>query len=489
MSESVRILVLTDAHFSSACAEVPGHPSRQCGMGAELVRRAIEDSRRRGGFDCLVLLGDMVNDAAAPNVGDDLAAIRQEIEKSAAGVPLLAIPGNHDPRDRYMEAFGWRPRLDINEYRLIAFADRYEPGDICTRSEEDRRRLADLAAEAGGPIVALQHNPMNPAIESDYPYMLTNRQAVLDDYARAGVALSLSGHYHAGQTLNQAGGVSYLTAPALTEAPYRYAVVSLRGRKVKVEVRPLTVDGEGVVDCHAHTEFAYCGRGISAAAAVERSRRFGLAGICLTEHAPQLYCEADDFWEGRHIKDSRVWRDGGGRIEQFRQEILPMRDGFAWAGLEVELDADGQVTVRDEDRDWPDVLVGAIHFLPQEHKTLDDAQLSRAFMQVYEGLCRGGIDVLAHPWRYFQRASRRTPTELYGDLADLLAATGVAAEINLHINFNDVAFLGQCIARGVKIALGSDAHAPWEMAAFTAHLDILRQAAGRSDVADLLWRP
>lgn len=489
MIEPLRILVLTDTHYSSAYAQAPANPRRQCGLGAELVRRAIEDARRRGGFDCLAILGDMVDQADAPAVGEDLAALREAIRKAAPDVPLLAVPGNHDPREAYLAAFGWTGRLDIGGYRVILFADRYGQGDVCTRSEEDRRRLAELAGEGGGPIVALQHSPMNPVIEGDYPYMLTNRPAVMADYARSGVVGSISGHYHAGQELNRVDGVAYATAPALAEAPYRYLAATLRGTEAQVEVRPLTVEGEGVIDCHAHTEFAYCGRGISAALCVERSRRFGLAGVCLTEHSPQLYCEADGYWEGRHIRDGKVWRSGGGRMKQFRNQIVPMRDEYVRVGLEVELDADGRVTLRDEDRDWPDVLVGAVHFLPEDFRTLDDARLAAAFMRDCEGLCRGGIDVLAHPWRFFQRANRRTPAELYGAMADLLAASGVAAEINLHVNINDRAFLAECLSRGVKIALGSDAHAPWEMGGFTAHLDILRQAAGRPDVADLMWRP
>jgi histidinol phosphatase-like PHP family hydrolase len=44
-----------------------------------------------------------------------------------------------------------------------------------------------------------------------------------------------------------------------------------------------------------------------------------------------------------------------------------------------------------------------------------------------------------------------------------------------------------CIERGVKIALGSDAHNLLEVGDFYPHLELLRSAAHRHDVADLVF--
>ncbi len=145
------------------------------------------------------------------------------------------MPGNHDgDAERMLRTFGSRAGLhEIGPYRFMVFADRYAPGDFCTRSEDDRRALAEAAAaDCTAPIVVLQHNPMNPEIPSDeYPYMLTNRREVMEDYQRAGVMLSLSGHAHWGQALNFEQGVAYFTCPALCESPYHYAVLTLRGAR------------------------------------------------------------------------------------------------------------------------------------------------------------------------------------------------------------------------------------------------------------------
>jgi hypothetical protein len=69
----------------------------------------------------------------------------------------------------------------------------------------------------------------------------------------------------------------------------------------------------------------------------------------------------------------------------------------------------------------------------------------------------------------------------------LPAATRTAAEINLHIGETDAAFVAACIERGVKIALGSDAHQMWEVGLLARHVEVLQQAAGTTDIAALLF--
>jgi len=75
---------------------------------------------------------------------------------------------------------------------------------------------------------------------------------------------------------------------------------------------------QAVWDCHAHTEFAFCGEGASAAAAVARAAEVGLAGVCLVEHAPQLYVSKEDFWLGRHVYEAGSWRRRRCRHELLR---------------------------------------------------------------------------------------------------------------------------------------------------------------------------
>ena len=481
----LRLLVITDVHYR------PGGPQsagpRRGELGLELLARAIEDATRRGGFDCLALLGDLLDDGRRQ--GAEEAAIELLATVESAGVPTIVLPGNHDYDGQHLPAgLPGRSRvLEIAGYRLVAFVDAWRDRDYGTRRHEDLQLLRDLADQPGGPIIALQHSPMHPPIDSEYPYMLTNRPEVMHQYAQAGVLLSISGHYHAGQPLNSTDGVLYLTVPAICEPPFRYALVSLHGREVDVEVRQLSADRPGLFDCHAHTEFAYCGEGISAEAAIQRSGAFGLAGVCLVEHAPQLYCTAEEFWAAMHIREPARWRKGqNSRMAEFRRAMEPHRAAGARVGLEVELDREGKLTLLDEDRQWIDLIVGALHWLPEDASSLTDAELARAFMRANELMLAAGVDVLAHPWRFFRWSQRDVPTELYRPLAELLRATDTAAEINFHSNTPDPAFFAACIERGVKIALGTDAHRPHEAGALSAHLALLRHIAATEDLAELL---
>jgi histidinol phosphatase-like PHP family hydrolase len=78
---------------------------------------------------------------------------------------------------------------------------------------------------------------------------------------------------------------------------------------------------------------------------------------------------------------------------------------------------------------------------------------------------------------------------LFAPVAQAQADTRTAAEINFHGNEPVPAFLDECLARGVKIAFGSDAHAMHEVGAFGPHLDLLRRLAATEDVAGLLLYP
>jgi len=487
-----RLLVIADVHYASQAAEAPEGPAeRHRPLGRELMRRAVEDAARRGGFDAVALMGDLIDDGNAPCALADLRALRAEIRAAAPNVPLLVVGGNHDNQDdRVLDVFGSPPvPVALGGYRFCIFSDAYEEEKFGTRRRADRKLLRRLADRPGGPLVVLQHNPMNPPIEDDYPFMLTNREEVLRDYVEAGVLLSISGHYHPGQALNAADGVRYYTAAALVEPPFAYAVVTLAGREVSVQEHRLSLDQRAVVDVHAHTEFAYCGRGVSAAGAIDRARRFGLGGVCLTEHAPQLYCTAEDFWAARHVRDPAVWRSGRhSRMAQFRRAMEPLRGDFVRIGLEVELDADGRLTLLEEDRAWADLVLGAVHWMPEDISGLSDAAAASAFLRTNEAILACGVDVLAHPWRYLRSRGRAIPAESLAELARMLADTNTAAEINFHINEPVPSFVGECIRRGVKIALGSDAHEPWEAALLGAHVSLLKSAAGTEDIAGCLLR-
>lgn len=492
-----RLVVIADLHHvPGATGPNPAcQPPRRVDLAAEMLLRAIDDALHRGPVDAIALMGDLLDDGTRADAQLGAQQLREVVKKALPDTPLLLVPGNHDgDQDRLLATMGCRAGLhSIGPYRFVVFADRYAPGDFCTRGDADRRLLADTAAQEGGPVVVLQHNPMNPPIPShDYPYMLLNRPEVMAEYRQAGVLLSLSGHAHWGQELNFDGAVGYFTCPALCEAPYRYAIVTLQGRQASVQTCALQFAASPpVVDVHVHTEFAFCGQGIDARTMIGRAREFGLSGLVLTEHVPQLYVQADDFWQGRHVRQIGLWRDGAHwRMDAFRALVDSVRDRrYIFAGLEMEVDLEGKPILRDEDRAWADVLVGALHFLSADAKTLSDEQVKTEFLKYTEALLAADIDVLAHPLRIFGWSKRPTPPEVFAPVAKMLRSAGVAAEINYHLNAQHEEFLSLCIEHGVKLAFGSDSHTVPQVGNLGANLAMVQRLAGRQDVSDLLYYP
>jgi histidinol phosphatase-like PHP family hydrolase len=86
------------------------------------------------------------------------------------------------------------------------------------------------------------------------------------------------------------------------------------------------------------------------------------------------------------------------------------------------------------------------------------------------------IKVLAHPFRFFAWNNLETPKHLYPVVADLLADSAVAAEINFHAYQTDSEFIRCCVEKNVQIALASDAHAIQEVGDFVPHIEVLKQA-------------
>ncbi len=487
-----RLLVLADAHYDPSAEGIgPDGRGQYTSLGCELLVRAIDDANRRGGFDAIAVMGDLINDGDADWAGNALTEIAETITQAIKGAPILLVGGNHDgPAKRLYKKFGLRPGLvELDGYRFYIFADPYD-GDYGSRAEADRKAFVDLASEDGGPLIALQHNPIYPDIVSKSPFMLTNCKQVIEDYSAAGVTLSISGHYHRGQAISELSGVKYITAPALCKSPFSYSIVTLDGKDISLEQRQLSMpDGLEIYDCHTHTEMAYCGIDVTAQANIARARAFGLSGICITEHAPQLYVTPENFWHGEHISRPQLWQEGPSRTAQFIRDICSQRSDYVRVGLEVELDRSGKLTIRDEDRDIPDVLLGAIHFMAVDINSLSDKAFADEFMRYTRGLLAGGIDILAHPLRLFSRPGRSVPAHIPSLLAEELAQASVAVEINFHHSFPDEQFISECISRGVKLATGSDAHQLNKAANLTAGIAMVQRLAGREDISDLLWRP
>jgi len=252
--------------------------------------------------------------------------------------------------------------------------------------------------------------------------------------------------------------------------------------------------GTKLWDIHCHTHYADCRDDVDARGAIERSRAMGLSGLVLAEHSTQLYVGREDFWSARFFDDPDLLRRNRHtpvcRMDAYLAEILPLRSPSVRLGLEVDSDGRGGVTLLEEDAAHWDLLIGAVHWVPFfDPAAATAAERARRFLDATESVLRAGVDVLAHPFRYFRRNGMERPKELYHPLAKLLAETGVAVEINFHTNDPDPAFFAICIEEGVRIALGTDSHALWEVGELWPHLDVLRRAGAPDDFGSMLFTP
>jgi len=450
--DTLELAIIADVHYVCRTEHICSILERNAHLGRELLQRALRRIQLSGAPDALVLMGDLVDNGKAPGAEHDLAALKEELEN--VGVPTIVVPGNHDGApERLFRIFGDRPGShEVKGYLLITFADRYDSDDRAERSREGLALVRDVASSHPGvPLIVFQHNPVYPPIESSYPYNLTNASEVMKVYSENGVVLSVSGHLHSGHKLICADGVGYIICPALCEDPFRFLRIKVRGGEVSVQEEALKMPKEPpLVDVHVHTQYAYCATTVTAQGAIERARKLGLSGIVLTEHAGHLYVSPED--SGRIIEKPQLLRryrsEGRDRMRAYRKEMEALRSSFVRLGLEVECDR---------------------------------------FMMVTEKLLQQGVKVLAHPFRFFRRRGMEVPKHLFKPVAEMLAKYKMAAELNFHTNEPDPEFFRLCLEEGVPIALGSDAHALYEVGEFAPHIEFLRKLAVGSNLKNILF--
>jgi 3',5'-cyclic AMP phosphodiesterase CpdA len=142
---------------------------------------------------------------------------RAELERAAEllaglGAPLVAVPGNHDlpytvparfsrPFAEWEHAFGATTPVHVSDGLVLAGLNSVQPwrqqGGALRGPElaGALRALAD-APEGALRVVALHHHLAAPPWRAGRKRPLHHRDAVLRDFARAGVELVLGGHVH-----------------------------------------------------------------------------------------------------------------------------------------------------------------------------------------------------------------------------------------------------------------------------------------------------
>ena len=166
-----------------------------------------------------------------------------------------------------------------------------------------------------------------------------------------------------------------------------------------------------------------------------------------------------------------------------------MKDPSILIGFEADCRADGTLLLELDER--PDILLGSVHQMSSARWRLEGAEpmtaaIADEFLALNESLANNGVDIIAHPFRILTGI---TGVEaLFDPMVELLRRKAVAAEINFHLNDPPAEFFAACIARGVRVALGSDAHEHWELGDFIPHLEFLSQLGFAGHLPDITYQ-
>lgn len=496
---SLTILAISDLHYTGLARQTAQPPQLRGELARTLLKKVFLRLKHMGITpDITLLLGDLIENGMDRHADLDLISLHGELTRS--GLPFIAIPGNHDGNTPAFNAtFDTPPGFhQIKDYGFILYHDLYGESHECVRSESDLALTKEIAKRHPGlPLIAVQHPPIYPAIDSHYPYRPSNAAEIIDSYKKAGVILSLSGHYHKGQKARAHEGVLYHTVPALCEQPFKFSIIRLNGTQIEIEELSLALQLPNIVDVHCHTEHAYCATTADTASCVALSQSLGVSTLFVTEHAFQLYFEKNKAmgfkWQSDPHLVEDVWATPErGRMAAFQRFAQKIRSPFVKTGLELDLFDNGKLLIAPEDQafDW-DILIGAIHFVQDFIPgTTDQKEAERLFMRDVERITDHDIDVLAHPFRFFKRNRLQTPTHLYPEVSQILADSGVALEVNFHTHLPDPELIRLCVEKGVKIALASDTHELAEAGEFWPHVNVLRQAGVTPKMfGELLYTP
>lgn len=489
----MKLAVISDIHT----CDTPGvgNPQRRGDLGLPLLKRAVARLARFVKPELTVVLGDLVDDGTTPGTRDRFLATKAILE--TLGTPYLVLPGNHDGDGRAFDAvFGTpAPTRDVAGVRFVSFRDAGVPGWNATRSDADLARSRHASDGWSGPVVALQHVPLFPPGSADCPYCLTNAEEAIAALRQGGGVLALAGHAHAGMPLAQRGELHCAVAPALCEAPFQFLVIEIAdGVPPRAEMHPLALPtGLELCESHLHTQFAYCADDISIDAAIELCALLGVRRPAFAEHSGQLYFDADTFWRARFMETGVRHAQGRQRrMELYFEALAAAGIPPARRGLEVDCDFHGDPVIEDRDRARAGFLLGAVHWtrMSAAREPFDADVLAQQHLRAWSRFLSCGIDVLAHPFRVFSRNGGLPPDYLLAPLADLLAARGVAAEMNFHTQTPIPAFVQICLEKGVRLSLGTDSHRLSEVAEFWPHLQLLDAlGVARSELANVLWQP
>jgi len=146
-----RLLQLTDLHLLAAAQQ------RLLGVCTERTFTAVLDAAlAQARPDVVVLSGDLAHDPLPAVYG----RCRQAIEARLPGVPLLAVPGNHDAGEAFAGVFAGRDRVRLDGWTLLGFDSHRDDQTGAVFDADALHRLQQrCAAEPVAHLLLVTHHP------------------------------------------------------------------------------------------------------------------------------------------------------------------------------------------------------------------------------------------------------------------------------------------------------------------------------------------
>jgi Icc protein len=229
----LRILHLSDTHLRKSPDSMRGKKAEQ--RLASVLERF---SRRNETVDIIVVTGDIAGDRSAQ------ACERLSHALHSFGIPVLAVPGNHDDPTEVRTCFP-ESTVERGNWRFVG-VDTSRPDR--TRGAVDSERLFDSLAQLDGrpTVLAMHHPPVSPA--TGLAFRLDGAEKFLREMAlRPHIKVILSGHIHHPFVRHAADRLVIYGAPATSTGfkHWKGGLFTRTDRATGGQVVLLPDDGEG----------------------------------------------------------------------------------------------------------------------------------------------------------------------------------------------------------------------------------------------------
>ena len=228
--------------------------------------------------DALIVAGDLTFNGARESHAS-FAKMLGRVE--AAGIPVLAIPGNHDftikraakflkdsyelvdsiDASEYIELYGDFGRLDSFDFDATSLSYVYElspnlrilcvdvntvqgmPGILTEGTLSFVKEQLERAREDKAYVISVTHQTLLTHSELTSQGMsFINSDKLLELYEEYGVVMNLSGHMHIQHIAVSGGGVPDIATGSLMTSPNYYGEINLEGKHVSYRAVPFVVD-------------------------------------------------------------------------------------------------------------------------------------------------------------------------------------------------------------------------------------------------------